>query len=570
MKKKFILPFLLCGALLILPSCGETVKEDDTNLDDNKTKQKMKAVFDDGFKSYYLIGEALSYDNLRVIDARNSKTLSDYTITPEEGTIVNELGDISVEVSKDGYQSFTFDVHVVEELPPEEEEPEYTTIEIYSINDFHGSFIENGDNGEIGMSKLGAYLKDRKDEESIVISAGDMWQGGVESNLTHGKIIVDAMNYIGFDAMTVGNHEFDWGFDVLEENISNMDFPMLAANAIDKRTGEEFPYFEPYTIVETKDVKVGIIGTGAESLPTDITYSVSKYLEFKGQVSTAKTYSDYLKTEEDCDLVILAAHDGASFDYGQEPIFFESLTEISGVSGERYVDAMFLGHDHDTKNGKINGVPYAEGGSNGKGVSRISFSLAKENDEYKIITSNANVISPYSSGYFNKEDSYINSLLDKYSDELAQADRVICSFSETKSKNDILELVCDAMIAYANDPKHESILIDDQKVTAAFHNTGGVRDSAESGDFTYRDLIKVLPFDNTYCIAKLTDGQFDAWNNSSNYYKGSKGSGKYTYVATINYLADNPDYSPSEEVFNTNIVIQDIFIEYLEANDGSF
>ena len=126
------------------------------------------------------------------------------------------------------------------------------------------------------------------------------------------------------------------------------------------------------------------------------------------------------------------------------------------------------------------------------------------------------------------------------------------------------------MIAYANDPKHESILIDDQKVTAAFHNTGGVRDSAESGDFTYRDLIKVLPFDNTYCIAKLTDGQFDTWNNSSNYYKGSKGSGEYTYVATINYLADNPDYSPSEEVFNTNIVIQDIFIEYLEANDGSF
>ena len=231
---------------------------------------------------------------------------------------------------------------------------------------------------------------------------------------------------------------------------------------------------------------------------------------------------------------------------------------------------MFLGHDHDTKSGKINGVPYAEGGSNGKGVSRISFSLVKENDEYKIITSNANVISPYSSGYFNKEDSYINSLLEKYADELAQADRVICSFSETKSKNDILELVCDAMIAYANDPKHESILIDDQKVTGAFHNTGGVRDSASAGDFTYRDLIKVLPFDNTYCIAKLTDQQFDAWNNSSNYYKGSKGSGKYTYVATINYLADNPDYSPSEKVFNTNIVIQDIFIEYLEANDGSF
>ena len=570
MKNKFLLPFLLCGILLVAPGCSETPKGDDTNLDDDKQNQRMKAIFDNGFKSYYLVGEALSYDNLRVIDARNSRTLSDYSITPEEGTIVDKLGDITIEIKKDGYQSINFDVHVVEELPPEEEVPEYTTIEIYSVNDFHGSFVENGSNGEIGMSKLAAYLKDRKDEDSIVISAGDMWQGGVESNLTKGKIIVDSMNYIGFDAMTVGNHEFDWGFDILEENISNMEFPMLAANAIDKRTGEEFPYFKPYTIVEAKDVKVGIIGTGAESLPSDITYSVSQYLEFENQVTTAKTYSDYLKTEEDCDLVVLAAHDGGSYSYGQEPIFFEELTEVSDISNERYVDAMFLGHDHDNKSGKINGVPYAEGGSNGKGVSRISLRLTKENVDYEIASSTSNVINPYTSGYFIKEDAYINSLLDKYADELAQTDRVICSFSEAKSRNDILELVCEAMIAYANDPKHESILIDDQKVSAAFHNTGGVRDSASAGDFTYRDLIKVLPFDNTYCIAKLTDGQFDTWNNSSNYYKGSKGSGKYTYVATINYLADNPDYSPSEKVFNTNIVIQDIFIEYLEANDGSF
>lgn len=554
----FLVTAIFCP--LLLNSCGE---QESVNTNVNK---KFLVEFTNDFKNEYFVNERISYEGLVVKDEQTKEEIPYYNIYPTEGSRLTTLGDITVTISLPKYDDYSFTINVKNDGSY----VETTNLELYSVNDFHGSFNENSNNGEIGMSKLAAFLKDKVNQEAVVLSAGDMWQGGVESNLTNGQIIIDSMNYVGFDSMTIGNHEFDWGFDTLENNIKSMEFPMLAANAIDKRTNEAFPYFEPYTIVEKKGIKIGIVGTGAESLPTDITYSVSQYLEFTDQVETVKEYSDFLKTEENCDIVVLAAHDGGSDSYGQEPIYFTELTTVSDISGEKYVDAIFLGHDHDTKSGELNDVPYAEGGSNGKGLSYINLKLEKNGDDFDVVDSISTTIDPYSSGYFIKEDSYINSLLEKYSDELVQADRVICSFSETKSKNDILELVCDAMIAYANDPKHESILIDDQKVTAAFHNTGGVRDSAESGDFTYRDLIKVLPFDNTYCIAKLTDGQFDTWNNSSNYYKGSKGSGKYTYVATINYLADNPDYSPSEEVFNTNIVIQDIFIEYLEANDGSF
>ena len=554
----FLVTAIFCP--LLLNCCGE---QESVNTNVNK---KFLVEFINDFKNEYFINERISYEGLVVKDEQTKEEIPYYNIYPTEGSRLTALGDITVTISLPKYDDYSFTINVKNDGSY----VETTNLELYSVNDFHGSFNENRDNGEIGMSKLATFLKDKVNQEAVVLSAGDMWQGGVESNLTKGQIIIDSMNYVGFDSMTIGNHEFDWGFDTLENNIKSMEFPMLAANAIDKRTNEAFPYFEPYTIVEKKGVKIGIVGTGAESLPTDITYSVSKYLEFTDQVETVKEYSDFLKTEENCDIVVLAAHDGGSDSYGQEPIYFTELTTVSDISGEKYVDAIFLGHDHDTKSGELNDVPYAEGGSNGKGLSYINLKLEKNGNDFDVVDSVSTTIDPYSSGYFNKEDSYINSLLEKYADELAQADRVICSFSETKSKNDILDLVCDAMIAYANDPKHESILIDDQKVTAAFHNTGGVRDSAESGDFTYRDLIKVLPFDNTYCIAKLTDGQFDTWNNSSNYYKGSKGSGEYTYVATINYLADNLDYSPSEEVFNTNIVIQDIFIEYLEANDGSF
>ena len=554
----FLVTAIFCP--LLLNCCGE---QESVNTNVNK---KFLVEFINDFKNEYFVNERISYEGLVVKDEQTKEVIPYYNIYPTEGSRLTTLGDITVTISLPKYDDYSFTINVKNDGSY----VETTNLELYSVNDFHGSFNENSNNDEIGMSKLATFLKDKVNQEAVVLSAGDMWQGGVESNLTKGQILIDSMNYVGFDSMTIGNHEFDWGFDTLENNIKSMEFPMLAANAIDKRTNEAFPYFEPYTIVEKKGIKIGIVGTGAESLPTDITYSVSQYLEFTDQVETIKEYSDFLKTEENCDIVVLAAHDGGSDSYGQEPIYFTELTTVSDISGEKYVDAIFLGHDHDTKSGELNDVPYAEGGSNGKGLSYINLKLEKNGDDFDVVDSVSTTIDPYSSGYFNKEDSYINSLLEKYADELAQADRVICSFSETKSKNDILDLVCDAMIAYANDPKHESILIDDQKVTAAFHNTGGVRDSAESGDFTYRDLIKVLPFDNTYCIAKLTDGQFDTWNNSSNYYKGSKGSGKYTYVATINYLADNLDYSPSEKVVNTNIVIQDIFIEYLEANDGSF
>lgn len=562
MKNKLRFLTLLTFSTLSLATISACETEEEPIIPDDT--KAFNVVFSDDFKFDYTLNETITYKGLSVFDKVSNQEITDYYISPNEGMRLRTPGKVEVTISKDIYEDYVFTINVENDGTYVETQQ----IDLYSVNDFHGSFLENG--SEIGMSKLGAFLKDQKDNDAIILSAGDMWQGGVESNLTQGKIVVDAMNEIGFDAMTVGNHEFDWGLDVLEENINLMDFPMLAANGYEKETNTRFSFFKPYTIVEKNGVKVGIIGTGAESLPTDITYSVSKYLDFKEQIPIIKLYSDELKIEHDCDAVILLAHDGGCYNYEGDPYLYEEVCEVSSLSNETYVDAIFLGHDHDEKSGKYKDIPYAEGGSNGEYVSHIVLNFEKVGDDYQIVKSDVETISTAYSGRFDKEDDSITALLDKYADELAQADRVICTFTSYKSRNDILDLVCDAMIAYANDPKHESILIDDQKVTAAFHNTGGVRDSAESGDFTYRDLIKVLPFDNTYCIAKLTDQQFDTWNNSSNYYKGSKGSGKYTYVATINYLADNPDYSPSEEVFNTNIVIQDIFIEYLEANDGSF
>ena len=185
---------------LLLNSCGE---QESVN---NNVNKKFLVEFTSDFKNEYFINERISYDGLVVKDEQTKEEIPYYNIYPTEGSRLTTLGDITVTISLPKYDDYSFTINVKNDGSY----VETTNLELYSVNDFHGSFNENRDNGEIGMSKLAAFLKDKVNQEAVVLSAGDMWQGGVESNLTKGQIIIDSMNYVGFDSMTVGNHEFDW------------------------------------------------------------------------------------------------------------------------------------------------------------------------------------------------------------------------------------------------------------------------------------------------------------------------------------------------------------------------
>ena len=90
-------------------------------------------------------------------------------------------------------------------------------VDLYAINDFHGSVNENGN--ERGILKVGTYLKQkRKQDNTLVLSSGDMWQGSIESNYNRGELLTYVMNNVGFDCFTLGNHEFDWGVSVIKDN----------------------------------------------------------------------------------------------------------------------------------------------------------------------------------------------------------------------------------------------------------------------------------------------------------------------------------------------------------------
>ena len=106
-------------------------------------------------------------------------------------------------------------------------------IDFYVLNDLHGKFCDT--DTQPGVDNLASYLKDREnyDDNVILFSSGDMWQGAAESNLTEGLIITEWMNELNFVSMTLGNHEYDWGEDLIRKNKEAAEFPFLAINIYD-------------------------------------------------------------------------------------------------------------------------------------------------------------------------------------------------------------------------------------------------------------------------------------------------------------------------------------------------
>ena len=137
-------------------------------------------------------------------------------------------------------------------------------IDFYTINDTHGAsdMIYESKKYQSGIKKLSSFLvgQERKSPETtIVLSSGDMWQGGAQSNLTRGKSMVDWMNVAGFESMAIGNHEFDWTPSVIAENSSFANFPFLGINITDAE-GNRPSWAKPSCVVHRGKYNVGVIG----------------------------------------------------------------------------------------------------------------------------------------------------------------------------------------------------------------------------------------------------------------------------------------------------------------------
>ena len=199
--------------------------------------------------------------------------------------------------------------------------------------------MEPKDNGQGGYARrMGLIRQEReKDPNLLLVDAGDFSQGTPYFNLYRGRVEIDAMNYIGYDAATLGNHEFDNGLDSLAMVLKQAQFPVVCANYDFTGTPLE-GLVQPFTIVQKGNLKVGIFGLGCQpkGIISDKNFEPAQYLE---PYPVAQAMADTLRAQG-CDVVVCLSHMGT---YGKAK---SDVCDAAMVASTRGIDVVIGGHTH--------------------------------------------------------------------------------------------------------------------------------------------------------------------------------------------------------------------------------
>jgi len=185
---------------------------------------------------------------------------------------------------------------------------ERDTLYILNTTDIHGSILPydyiRDEPAEYGLVKVYTRIKEFKDkyDNVVLLDCGDLLQGNpyayyfnrIDTSGVHP--IIQTMNYIGYDAFAVGNHEIELGVDTYTKARDTSDFPWLSANAA---LDDGSTYFEPYTILETVGIKIGILGLTTPGIPTMLDSTYYPGITWKDMVATAQQYSPKLRYSVD-------------------------------------------------------------------------------------------------------------------------------------------------------------------------------------------------------------------------------------------------------------------------------
>lgn len=358
---------------------------------------------------------------------------------------------------------------------PEDPEPETPDvkdyIDIYYINDFHGAILR--DDNRIGLDYIGNLIdaKRKENKDIILLAGGDMLQGSALSNYFYGRSTIELMSMMGFDAMVVGNHEFDWGLEKVTQyfdgNESNGEatFPLLANNIFKKGTENLPDYILPYTILDKGGIKVGVIGTIGEGLESSITASRVRDYVFTDPIYRVQQSTRYLRDTEKVDFVIVVNHgDNESLDH-----------QLTRLSGSERIDAVLNAHSHSSYERVVNGKPVMQTYGNGSNVGFMRLYKNGTHEMKKFSRYDALLQTP-NQAMKEKIDGYLLEAEDLYK-TVIQNDAAI---SKNKLSVWISELI---KIKTGSD--------------IAFHNTGGTRDSLSSYEnLSMARLYDIFPFDN--------------------------------------------------------------------------
>ncbi|KJG06038.1 bifunctional UDP-sugar hydrolase/5'-nucleotidase UshA [Photobacterium kishitanii] len=398
-------------------------------------------------------------------------------------------------------------------------------ITILHTNDNHGRFWQN-QNGEYGMAARKTLLDTIRAEvkaeggTTLLLSGGDINTGVPESDLQDAEPDFKGMNMLGYDAMALGNHEFDNPLEVLRKQQQWAKFPMLSANIYDKNTGKRL--FQPYQIFEQQGIKIAVIGLTTEDTAKIGNPEYIGGIEFRDPKAEAKQVIAELEANEKPDVIIAATHMG-HYEDGQRGINAPGDVALARYMQPGDLDMIVGGHSQEpvcmegpNKNNsnfkpgdkctpdQQNGTWIVQAHEWGKYVGRadfefqngelnlISYDLIPVNLKKKIklddgsqqrvfiqdeIQQNAEVLS-FLTPYQEKGQEQLTVKIAESNGKL-EGDRNVVRFKQTN----LGRLIAASHMQRA-------------KADFAVMNSGGVRDSIDGGDITYKDVLIVQPFGN--------------------------------------------------------------------------
>lgn len=405
-------------------------------------------------------------------------------------------------------------------------------ITIIHTNDTHAR-VKDSDGG-FGFAKIATIVKQAKENNpnTLVFDAGDTLHGMPIINISQGANAVKILNAVGYDFMTPGNHDYNYGQKRLMELSEMAEFEMLSANILDSE-GEYV--FKPYEIKEIDGVKIGIFGlttpeTAYKTSPTNV-----EGLKFADAIEISKKMVEELKDK--ADIIIALAHIGLD-----ESSVITSKAIAENVEG---IDIIIDGHSHTTlQNGLlVNDTLIAQTGDHGKNLGFVEIEVV----DGQIVKKEARLMASADNADINADEEVADLIagIDEENKPLlskvvAKTDIYLDGVREnvrTKETN-LGNLSADAVRSASG-------------ADVGFVNGGNIRIELNPGDITFDDVSKLFPFGNTITVIEMTGAEIiEALENSVAGYPAAQGG--FLQVSGINFKFSK-DREVGSRVYETKI-----------------
>ncbi|MDO4313127.1 MAG: bifunctional UDP-sugar hydrolase/5'-nucleotidase [Eubacteriales bacterium] len=362
---------------------------------------------------------------------------------------------------------------------------------ILHSNDVHGSIA--------GYAKIAGLKKDfeEKGADVILADAGDYSQGSPYVSTTKGKDAVDMMNAAGYDVVTLGNHEFDYGYAQLVQNMSSAEFKVLCADVLDSNGNT---IYDSHTIIESNGVKIGFFGLETPEAQTKANPALIQGLTFlaeKKMFAAAQNQVDALKGEG-ADIIICLAHLGV--DPESAPNRSYDLT--ANTTG---IDFVIDGHSHTVMTAGENGEKIQSTGTAFANVGVIVIDQATKSIENNYLipvgeeTVSDAAVAEAAQKIIARVDAEYGKVFAKAETEL-NGDK--SPQGNRDSETNLGDLITDAMLwSVSQDAEYLDVPTEN---IVAVTNGGGIRAWIHVGDITKKDVNTVLPFGNTIAVVYVT------------------------------------------------------------------